>query len=102
MGHSLSPPGRGESRSASSLLSPGVRINSFAEVEDSILFEGVEVGRHARVRNAIIDKHVRVPAGFSVGHDPELDRARGFTVTDGGITVIAKGEDLDRLHHPRQ
>ena len=80
-----------------SLLSPGVRINSFAQVEDSILLEGVEVGRHARVRNAIIDKHVRIPSGLSLGLDPDLDRSRGLTVTEQGITVIPKDEDLDRL-----
>lgn len=84
-------------RAHRSLLSPNVRINSFAQVEDAILFEGVEVGRHARVRRAILDKHVHVPAGFSIGDDPELDRARGFTITEGGITVIPKGEDLERF-----
>ncbi len=80
-----------------SILSPGVRINSFALVEDSILFEGVEVSRHARVRRAIIDKDVRIPPGFDVGWDRAADVARGFLVTDEGLTVVAKGEDLDRF-----
>jgi len=80
-----------------SILSPEVRINSFALVEDSILFDGVEVGRHARVRRAIIDKGVTIPAGFSIGHDRALDLARGLTVTDDGLTVVAKAEDLERF-----
>ncbi|MBO0701098.1 MAG: glucose-1-phosphate adenylyltransferase, partial [Zavarzinella sp.] len=61
-------------------------------VEDSILFEGVKIGRKARVRRAIIDKEVEVPENASVGYDLDLDRRRGFTVTDSGIVVIAKGE----------
>ena len=80
-----------------SILSPEVRINSFALVEDSILFDGVEVGRHARIRRAIIDKGVTIPAGFSVGHDRALDAARGLAVTDDGLTVVAKAEDLERF-----
>jgi glucose-1-phosphate adenylyltransferase len=80
-----------------SILSPNVRINSFALVEDSILFHGVEIGRHARVRRAILDKGVRVPAGFTVGHDRALDLSRGFTLTEEGITVVPKDEDLERF-----
>jgi glucose-1-phosphate adenylyltransferase len=75
-----------------SILSPNVRVNSFAVVEDSILFDGVKVGRKAKVRRAIIDKHVEVPEDTQVGYNLELDRRRGFTVTDSGIVVIAKGE----------
>lgn len=75
-----------------SILGHRVRINSFALVEDSILFEGVEVGRHAKVRRAIIDKRVRIPEGMEIGYDPDADRARGFIVTESGITVIAKAE----------
>ncbi len=67
-----------------SILGPNVRVNSYAHVEDSILFEGVDIGRHARVRRAIIDKGVRIPPGTSIGYDPEQDRARGFTVSEGG------------------
>lgn len=79
-----------------SILSPGVRINSFALVEDSILFDGVEVGRHARIKRAILDKDVKVPAGFSIGWNREADLARGLTLTEEGITVVAKGEDLEQ------
>jgi glucose-1-phosphate adenylyltransferase len=80
-----------------SMVSPGVRINSYALVEDSILFDGVVVGRNARVRRAIIDKDVRIPAGFEIGWNRDKDRARGFTVSDEGVTVVAKGEDLERF-----
>lgn len=75
-----------------SILSPNVRVNSFATVQDSILFEGVKIGRKARVKHAIIDKEVEVPEGVSVGYDLDLDRRRGFTVTESGIVVVAKGE----------
>src|SRR5207244_9758269 len=78
-----------------SILSPGVRINSYAMVEDSILFDRVEVGRYSRVRRAIIDKDVRIPPHATIGYDLEGDRRRGFTVTEQGIVVIAKGETFD-------
>ena len=80
-----------------SIVSPGVRVNSFALVEDAILFDGVDVGRHSRIRRAIIDKEVRIPSGFEIGWNRETDLERGFTVTDDGIVVVAKGEDLERF-----
>jgi glucose-1-phosphate adenylyltransferase len=80
-----------------SVISPNVRINSYALVEDSIIFDGVEIGRHARIRRAIVDKDVRVPSGFEIGWNREHDRARGFTVTNDGVTVVSKGEDLERF-----
>jgi glucose-1-phosphate adenylyltransferase len=83
-----------------SILSPGVRVNSYALVEDSILFDHVNVGRHARLRRAIVDKDVRIPAGFEIGFDHDLDRSRGLTVTDEGVTVVAKSEDFDRFAGP--
>ncbi len=79
---------------ARSVLGPNVRINSYASVEDSILFDGVEVGRRCRLRRVIIDKGVRIPPGTTIGFDPLADRERGFTVTDSGLVVIARGEDL--------
>ena len=82
-----------------SIVSPGVRVNSFALVEDAILFDGVVVGRNARIRRAIIDKDVRIPTGFEIGWNRDADLARGFTVTDDGIIVVAKGEDLERFVH---
>jgi glucose-1-phosphate adenylyltransferase len=78
-----------------SVLGPNVRVNSYAEIDSSILFEGVEVGRHAKIRRAIIDKGVDIPAGVEIGYDPELDRGRGFTISTGGIVVIARGERID-------
>ena len=77
-----------------SILSPNVRVNSYASVEDSILFDGVDIGRHAKVRRAIIDKNVIVPEGAEVGYDAEADRERGFTVTEEGLTVIGRVELL--------
>jgi glucose-1-phosphate adenylyltransferase len=78
-----------------SVLGPNVRVNSYAEVDSSILFEGVEVGRHAKIRKAIIDKGVAIPAGVEIGYDPELDRGRGFTISPGGVVVIAREERID-------
>jgi glucose-1-phosphate adenylyltransferase len=72
-----------------SVLSPGVRVNSYCEVEYSILLPGAEVGRYSRIRRAIINTGVKVPESSVIGFDPEIDRANGHTVTDGGITVVA-------------
>ena len=76
-----------------SVLSPNVRINSYAEVSESILFHNVVVGMRARVKRAIIDKGVYIPAGMKIGYDLEKDRER-FCVSDDGIVVIPKGEVL--------
>jgi len=75
-----------------SILSPNVRINSFARVEDSILFTGVDVGRGSKIRKAIIDKDVKIPRDTVIGYDLDHDRRRGFTISDSGLVVIAKGE----------
>jgi glucose-1-phosphate adenylyltransferase len=75
-----------------SVLSPGVRVNSWATVERSIIMHNTVVGRHAVVRDAIIDKNVVVPPNVQVGVDKEHDRARGFVVSAAGITVIGKGQ----------
>jgi glucose-1-phosphate adenylyltransferase len=74
-----------------SVLSPAVRVEQGAVVEDSVLMNGVLVGEGAVVRNAILDKSVRVPPGAEVGVDAEVDRARGFMVEDG-LTVLGKGQ----------
>ncbi len=73
-----------------SILSPNVRIHSYADVEDSLLLEGVEVGRAAKVKGAIIDKDAKIMPNATVGYDKELDRKR-FTVTPKGIVVVEKG-----------
>jgi glucose-1-phosphate adenylyltransferase len=73
-----------------SVLSPGVLLHSYCEVEDSVLMHGAEVGRNAVVRKAILDKDVRIAPGVQIGVDPEADRER-FTVSAGGVVVIPKG-----------
>ncbi len=80
-----------------SVLGFNVRVNSWATVEDSILFDGVQIGRHAKVRRAIIDKRVHVPEGMEIGYDLDQDRARGFTVTETGIVVIGKADGIHPL-----
>jgi glucose-1-phosphate adenylyltransferase len=80
-----------------SILGANTRVNSFASVEDSILFAGVDIGRHASVRRAIIDKGVHIPAGMRIGFDHEEDRARGFTVSEGGVTVIPKADGAEHF-----
>ena len=74
-----------------SVLGPWVKVLSQAVVEDSILFERVQVGQRAVVRKAILDKEVVLEPGAQVGVDPVEDRRRGFTVSEGGVTVVAKG-----------
>jgi glucose-1-phosphate adenylyltransferase len=73
-----------------SVLSPGAHLHSYAEVEDSVLMQGVDVGRNAIVRRAIVDKNVRIADGAQIGVDPEADRER-FTISAGGVIVIPKG-----------
>ena len=76
-----------------SVLSPGVRVNSYSEVQDSILLRGARIGRHARVKRAIIDRDVEVPRGALIGYDLDEDRRR-HTVSAGGIVVVTPGEDF--------
>ncbi|WP_027894242.1 glucose-1-phosphate adenylyltransferase [Calidithermus chliarophilus] len=73
-----------------SVLSRRVRINSYSLVERSVIFDEVEIGRNVKIRNAIIDKNVKIPPGTEIGYDLEADRARGFTVTASGIVVVSK------------
>lgn len=73
----------------SSVLSPRVRVNSYARIEESVIFERVTVGRHAKIRRAIIDKDVNIPPDTVIGYDLEED-AKRFVVQDG-IVVVPKG-----------
>jgi glucose-1-phosphate adenylyltransferase len=74
-----------------SVLGPWVTAGSGAKIVDSIIFDGVQIGRNAVVERAILDKEVVVDDGATVGVDLSGDRNRGFTVTDSGITIVAKG-----------
>jgi glucose-1-phosphate adenylyltransferase len=74
-----------------SVLSPNVRVHENAKVSDSVILSNVTIGRRAIVRRAILDKNVVVPENARVGVNEEEDRARGFTISDSGITVVGKG-----------
>jgi glucose-1-phosphate adenylyltransferase len=76
-----------------SLLSPNVRINSYSEVDASILFSHVNIGRHCKIRRAIVDRDAHIPEGTSIGYDLEADRSRYF-VTESGITVVTRDYSL--------
>ena len=77
-----------------SVLSPGVRVNSWARVERAVVLHNTKIGRHAVIENAIIDKNVDVPEDAVIGVDKEHDRARGFVVSEGGVTVVGKGQKV--------
>ncbi|EYT50474.1 glucose-1-phosphate adenylyltransferase [Brachybacterium muris] len=80
---------------SNSVVSPGVRMNSWSSVSDSVVMDGVSIGRHSQIHRAIIDKNVVIPPRTEIGLDAEQDRARGFVVTESGITVIGKGTVLE-------
>jgi glucose-1-phosphate adenylyltransferase len=75
------------------ILSPGAHVHSWAQVDASVLMQGVQVGRNAVVRNAILDKNVVVPEGATIGVDLDRDREH-YTVSDGGVVVIGKGQQI--------
>ncbi len=72
-----------------SILGPNVRVNSYTYITDSIIFDSVNIGRHSRIRRAIIDKNVVIPEGTEIGFEPELDKKR-FQVSETGIVIIPK------------
>jgi glucose-1-phosphate adenylyltransferase len=71
-----------------SILSPGVLVHSYCEVENSILMPRVEIGRYSHIQRAIIDTGTKVPESSLIGFDAQADRAAGYTVTDSGIVVV--------------
>ncbi len=73
---------------------PWCAHNSYSDIYESILFDDVEVGAHCRIRRAIIDKGSVSPRGTEIGYDLEADRRRGWTVTECGLVVIARGEHI--------
>ena len=75
------------------VLSPDVRVNSYTSVESSIIFSHVNIGRHCRIRRAIIDRDVQIPEGTVIGFDPEQD-AKNYVVTESGITVVTRDYSL--------
>src|SRR5258707_1892895 len=70
-----------------------VRVNSYCEVSDSIIYNHVNIGRHSRIRRAIIDRHVSLPERTEIGFDTEPDKRR-FPVTDFGIVLVVGPEYL--------
>ena len=85
-----------------SVLSTGVRVNSYCEVEYSILMPNVKIGRNSRIRRAIVDTGVEIPESTVIGYDEEEDRARGYTITDSGIVVVSGGQPEDRIQESAQ
>jgi glucose-1-phosphate adenylyltransferase len=88
-----------------SILSPNVRVNSWAQVEDSILFEGVQIGRHAKIRRAIIDKGVCVPEGMQIGFDrgdkSRIHRQRVRSSSSASSTASRKSGNFARIRRSR-
>lgn len=71
-----------------SVLSPGVRVNSYCEVDSCILMDSVEIGRYSRLQKTIVPPGVVVPENSVIGFDPEADKERGYAVTDSGVVVL--------------
>jgi len=83
-----------------SLLFSSVRVNSFSSVEDSVVLPNVEIGRDCKIRRAIIDRWCSIDEGTVIGHDRAADLARGFHVTEGGVTLVTAdmlGQQINRL-----
>jgi glucose-1-phosphate adenylyltransferase len=83
-------------RVTGSVVGPAVRIHSYTEVNDSVILDGVTIGRGCQVRKTIIDKGVVLPEGTMIGFDRAHDEERGFTVTESGLTVVGKEAKVER------
>lgn len=81
-------------RVTNSVIGANCRINSYSEIDQAVILDGVTVSRNCTIQRAIIDKNVVVPEGTEIGIDHEHDRARGFVVTESGIVVIGKGQNV--------
>ena len=79
-----------------SVLSPGARVHSWAAVDRSVIMDGVHIGRRAAVRDAILDKNVWIDEGVEIGVNKDDDRERGFIVSDNGVTVLGKGQRVEK------
>lgn len=71
-----------------SVLSPGVRVDLHASVDNCLLFSGVQVGAHSRLRNCIVDHNLKIPESAVLGLDPQANRREGHTVTDSGLVIV--------------
>ena len=78
---------------SNSVLSQDVRVNSYSEVDSSIIFSHVQIGRHCRIRRAIIDRDVHIPEGTVIGYDPVEDKRR-YLVTPSGLTIVTRDASL--------
>ncbi len=84
-----------------SILSPDVRVNSWALVEHSVVLPEVNVGRYAKIRRAIIDRGCQIPEGMEIGYDLEADKQRGFDVSPGGIVTVTPDMLGQKIHFAR-
>ena len=81
------------------VLSPGVRVNSYCEIQDSILLHNAQIGRYSRIRRAIIDSNAEVPESSVIGYNLDEDRSKGYHVTESGIVVVpAAPISLSKFH----
>ena len=78
---------------SNSVLSQDVRVNSYSEIDSSIIFSHVQIGRHCRIRRSIIDRDVHIPEGTVIGYDPVEDKRRYF-VTPSGLTIVTRDASL--------
>ena len=84
-----------------SLLFSGVNVHSFTTVEDTVVLPEVDIGRHCKIRKAIIDRGCHIPPGTEIGIDPEKDKARGFRRTEKGVVLVTPDMLGQQLHHTR-